>query len=73
FGVSSLFLCVLCTFFIYIGWQILVMYTFGAALLLLVISLGISIQELMISVKALEYHLDNVDKTKEKKIEDGNL
>ena len=60
FGVSSLFLCVVCTFFIYIGLQTIALYTFGIALLLLVISLGISIQELRISVKALEFHLDRV-------------
>lgn len=61
FGVSSLLLCVVCTLFIYIGWQITAVYTFGVALLLLAISLTISIRELLISVKALEYHLDNVD------------
>lgn len=65
FGVSSLFLCVICTFFIYVGWQIPAVYTFGIALLLLVISLGISIQELLISVKALEFYLDNVTPGKE--------
>ena len=42
YGVISLLLCVVCTFFIYIGLQTLAIYTFGVALLLLVISLGIS-------------------------------
>ena len=60
FGVSSLLLCVVCTLFIYIGWQITAVYIFAVALLLLVISLGISIRELLISVRALEYYLDNV-------------
>lgn len=60
FGVSSLLLCVVCTLFIYIGWQVTAVYVFGVALLLLAISLAISIRELLISVKALEYHLDNV-------------
>ena len=63
FGVSSLLLCVVCTLFIYIGWQMAAAYTFGIALLLLVISLGLSIKELMISVKALEYHLDDMENT----------
>lgn len=63
FGVSSLLLCVVCTLFIYIGWQMAAAYTFGISLLLLVISLGLSIKELMISVKALEYHLDDMENT----------
>lgn len=63
FGVSSLLLCVVCTLFIYIGWQTAAAYTFGVSLLLLVISLGLSIKELMISVKALEYHLDDMENT----------
>ena len=54
-----------CTFFIYIGLQTLAVYTFGIALLLLVISLGISVKEILISVKALEYRLDNVEAGKE--------
>lgn len=62
YGVTSLLLCVICTFFIYIGWQLMAVYIFGASLLLLVISLTISIRELLISVRALEYHLDNVSK-----------
>ena len=58
-------LCVVCTLFIYVGWQLVAVYTFGVALLLLVISLAISIRELLISVKALEYRLDNVKIKKE--------
>lgn len=36
FGVSSLLLCVVCTFLIYIGLQMAAVYTFGVALVLLV-------------------------------------
>ncbi|WP_298614898.1 DUF2721 domain-containing protein [uncultured Odoribacter sp.] len=61
FGVSSLFLCVVCTLFIYLGWQLTAIYIFGIALFLLVVSLGLSIKELLISVKALEFHLDRLD------------
>lgn len=60
FGVSSLLLCVLCTFLIYIGLQTAAVYTFGVALVLLVISLWISIREVVISVQALEVHLDGL-------------
>ena len=56
-----------CTFFIYLGLQTLAVYTFGVALLLLVISLGISVKEILISVKALEFRLDNVTPEEEKK------
>lgn len=61
FGVSSLLLCVVCTFLIYIGMQLTAVYTFGAALILLTVSLAISLRELQISVKALDVHLDQVD------------
>lgn len=67
FGVSSLLLCVVCTFFIYIGWQQTAVYVFGVALLLLVISLTISVREILISVRALEYRLDNVKIEEEEK------
>lgn len=65
FGISSLLLCVVCTFLIYIGFQTAAVYTFGASLVLLVISLAISIRELQISVKALEVHLDDVNEIRE--------
>lgn len=64
YGVTSLLLCVVCTLFIYIGWQLAAVYIFGIALLLLVISLGLSVKELLISVKALEYHLEQVESEK---------
>lgn len=60
FGVMSLLLCVVCTLFIYVGWQLAAVYIFGVALLLLVISLALSVKELLISVKALEFRLDRV-------------
>lgn len=63
FGVSSLLLCVVCTFLIYTGFQTAAVYTFGASLILLVISLFISIRELIISVKALELYLNDVVKS----------
>ncbi|MGL5683063.1 MAG: DUF2721 domain-containing protein [Marinifilaceae bacterium] len=66
FGVGSLFLCVICTFFLYIGWQMLGVYTFGVALISLTISLGISIKEILISVTALEHYLEDVETPKKK-------
>ncbi len=62
FGVMSLLFCVVCTFFIYVGWKLLAAYIFGISLLLLVVSLALSVKELLISVKALEYRLEWVKK-----------
>ena len=56
-GVTSLFLCVVTMFLIYVGLMLLSAYVFGAALLLLVGSLGVSIWEIQISVRALDIHL----------------
>lgn len=64
FGVTSLFFCVACTLFIYIDMQIIAAVTFGISLLLLMTSLAISVKEILISVKALEYHLDDMKKKK---------
>lgn len=61
-GIFSLFLCVVSTFFIYIGWQMVAVYAFAAALISLIVSLAISIQELIISVKALDIHLGGIKK-----------
>lgn len=61
-GILSLLLCVVCTFFIYIGWQDAAIWTFAAALISLIVSLGVSIREIVISVRALEIHLDSIKK-----------
>ncbi|MCB0473934.1 MAG: DUF2721 domain-containing protein [Flavobacteriaceae bacterium] len=60
-GVASLFLCVLCMFLIFAGEQFLGKVVFGIGLLLLLVSLGMSLFELMISVKALNLQLKNMD------------
>ncbi len=61
-GVVSLFLCVLCMFLIFADNQFLGKWIFGIGLLLLLVSLGISIKEIQISVKALNLQLKNMDK-----------
>lgn len=60
-GVTSLFLCVVTMFLIYIGLQALSGWVFGIALLLLIGSLGVSILEIQISVRALEIHLHDME------------
>ena len=60
-GVASLFLCVVMMFLIYVGLQSLSAYVFGVALLCLIGSLGISLHEVRISVRALEIHLHDME------------
>ena len=60
-GISSLLLCVLCMFLIYVNFHIWAEILFGIALVLLVLSLAISIREIQISVKALDLHLDDME------------
>ena len=60
-GVTSLFLCVVTMFMIYVGLTALSAYVFGVALLLLIASLGVSILEIQISVRALEIHLRDME------------
>lgn len=60
-GVSSLFLCVVTMFLIFVGSSILAVWIFGLALLLLIASLGVSIHEILISVQALNLHLGDME------------
>ena len=60
FGVLSLFLSVFGMLVLFIEWQLIGIYIFGASLLSLLISLGISFWEISISVKALQVHLSDL-------------
>jgi peptidoglycan/LPS O-acetylase OafA/YrhL len=60
-GISSLLLCVICMFLIYVHFHILAEVLFGIALVLLIFSLGLSIREIQISVKALDLHLNDME------------
>jgi hypothetical protein len=60
-GIGSLLLCVLCMFLIYIDQQLVAEIIFGIALLMLIVSLGISVREIQISVKALDLHLGDME------------
>lgn len=60
-GISSLLLCTVTMFCIYVGWQMLSVYIFGIALLLLIGSLAVSVREIQISVRALEIHLRDME------------
>ena len=58
--IDSLFLCVVTMFLLYIGLPLVAAYVFGAGLLALIGSLGVSIREIQISVRALEIYLNDM-------------
>lgn len=60
-GITSLLLCVLTMFLIYINQHTIAIWTFGTALILLIISLALLIKEIQISVKALELHISDIE------------
>ena len=61
FGIVSLLLCVMTMFLIYIELHTLAVYIFGVALILLIISLGLLIREIQISVDALSLHISDIN------------
>jgi peptidoglycan/LPS O-acetylase OafA/YrhL len=60
-GITSLLLCVVSMFMIYVHLFIWAESLFGIALVLLILSLAISIREIQISVKALDLHLHDME------------
>ncbi|GGD26977.1 DUF2721 domain-containing protein [Hyunsoonleella pacifica] len=60
-GISSLLLCVVTMFLIYIQQQTIATWIFGIALLLLIASLSLLILEIQISVKAFEHHISDIE------------
>jgi hypothetical protein len=60
-GVSSFFLCVLSMILLYMGQIGAGAVVFGAALILLLVSLGLSLREVQISIDALTLELQDID------------
>jgi hypothetical protein len=60
-GVASFFLCVLCMFLVFAGQLTLGQWMFGTSLILLLISLGISLREIQVSIDALTLQIADVD------------
>lgn len=60
-GITSLLLCVLTMFLIYIDQHIIAIWIFGIALVLLILSLALLIKEIQISAKALKLHLSDIE------------
>jgi hypothetical protein len=61
FGVLSLFFCTISMFALFAGWLAAGQWTFGIALILMMVSMGISIRELTISVGALDLLLADME------------
>ncbi|WP_374350429.1 DUF2721 domain-containing protein [Chitinimonas sp.] len=60
-GVASLFLCVLCMFFIYFGLQHAAHLVFSISLLAMLVSLALSLSEIRISSDALNILLADME------------
>ena len=69
--IASLFFCVVSMFLIYIGLQLISVYIFGAALLLLIASLGVSFREIQISTQSLKIYLSIIEKREKNKTKKG--
>ena len=61
FGVSSFFLCVLCMFVLFAGQLTLGKWIFGLSLVLLLVSLGLSLREIQVSIDALTLQIEDVE------------
>ena len=61
FGITSLLLCVLTMFLIYIDYHIVAVWMFGLGLILLIISLALLIKEIQISAQALQHHIADIE------------
>ncbi|MEM6522460.1 MAG: DUF2721 domain-containing protein [Bacteroidota bacterium] len=62
FGISSFFLCVLSMFMLFSNNEDWGNYTFGASMLFLLVSLGLSLREIQISTDALNLELSDMSK-----------
>jgi len=60
FGVLSLLFCVISMFVLFAGWTAAGQWSFAFALILMMISMGISLRELQISVGALDLLLSEM-------------
>jgi hypothetical protein len=64
FGVLSLLMCVMSMFALFAGWITGGQWSFAIALILMIVSLGISLRELMISAGALDLLLTDLEEHK---------
>lgn len=60
-GVSSLIICVLCIGFVLLGMQTMGLVCFVCSLVLMTMALAMSLREILISCRALEVHLADIE------------
>lgn len=60
-GVASFFGCVLCMFVLLSGYQVSGAWIFGGSLILLLVSLGLSLREIQVSIDALTLQIEDLD------------
>ena len=60
-SIFAIFLSVLCMFFLFKGNELIAKYVFGASLVSLLLSLGLSLREIQISTRALAIQLSDID------------
>lgn len=61
YGIASLLLCVVCMFVLFAGFLIAGKVFFGISLILMMISLGLSMREIQVSVDALTLRLSDIE------------
>lgn len=62
YSILALFMSVLCMFFLFNGQEVIAKYVFGASLITLLFSLGLSMREIYISTRALSIQLSDIAK-----------
>ncbi len=60
-GVASFFCCVLCMFVLFAGHLTLGQWIFGGSLVLLLLSLGLSLREIQVSIDALTLQVQDLE------------
>nr|MBF0223468.1 DUF2721 domain-containing protein [Desulfobulbaceae bacterium] len=66
-AISTLLLCVLCMFVLFAGFPLTGKIIFATSLALLIVSLGLSFREVMLSVEALNLALSDMETSEVKK------
>jgi hypothetical protein len=67
-GIGSMFGCVLCMLLLFVGLQTAGVVLFGLALLGILVSLGMSMRELIISIEAIKIELSDLETEEELRI-----
>ena len=67
-GIGAMFGCVLCMLLLFVGLYTAGVWVFGASLLGLLVSLGMSLRELIISIEAIKLELSDLESEEELRI-----